>query len=473
MHPAVSTRLDRRKTFSLLAASTAVVIVAALLTARGPARRAAASDCASGTEQTVGGMRLAVRAQQCRLLRGATETHVAVELTAPMSQRAGREPVALALVIDRSRSMIHEPLRDAKIAALRAIDALSERDAFSVVIYSTAAEQIVGLGAATEAHKAKARAAIERLTAAGGTNISDGLIKGAAALAGPCEGDCPREHVSRILLISDGVPNDGIWDHEGLVALAARTAETGVSITTVGVGLEFNERIMSEMAVAGRGNYYFVEQFADLATMFDQELASLGETVAVDTRLELVPAAGVTIVEAYGYRIERKDGTTIVPIADLRAGESRKVVVRVRVTADRAGELDLVSTRLAWRPVGAHQLRVIDSRLAVTVTDDAAAVERSTIAAAERQVQEAQMANAIDQATEAYELGDTSRANQILEGRARAAAEAAAAIGDADLGRRLDDVKQKASQNFAVPARGAAGSRATKANRNLSYELAR
>jgi Ca-activated chloride channel homolog len=473
MHPAVSTPIARRKTFSLLAASAAIVIVAALLTARGPTRRTAASECASGTEQTVGGMRLAVRAQQCRLLRGASETHVAIELTAPMSQRAGREPVALALVIDRSRSMIHEPLRDAKIAALRAVDALSARDSFSVVIYSTTAEVVVGLGAATDAHKAKARAAIEALTAAGGTNISDGLVKGAASLAGPCEGDCPRDHVSRILLISDGDPNEGIYDREGLVALASRTAETGTSITTVGVGLEFNEKIMAEMAVAGRGNYYFVEQFADLATMFDQELGSLGETVAVDTRVELVPAAGVTIVEAYGYRLERKDGKTIIPIADLRAGESRKVVVRVRVTAERAGQLDLVSTRLTWRPVGAHQMRVIDSQLAVTVTDDAAAVQRSTVAAAEIQVQEAQMANAIDQATEAYELGDVEKANQILEGRGRAAAEAAAAIGDEDLGRRMGDVKQKASQNFAVPAKGAAGSRATKENRNLSYDLAR
>lgn len=473
MHPAVSTPIARRKTFLLLAASAAVVIVAALLTARGATPRRA-GDCASGTEQTVGGMRLAVRAQQCRLLRGASETHVAIELTAPTSQRAGREPVALALVIDRSRSMIHEPLRDAKIAALRAIDALSERDAFSVVVYSTSAEEVVGLGAATEAHKAKARAAIEALTAAGGTNISDGLVKGARSLAGPCQGDCALDHVSRILLISDGDPNEGIYDREGLVALASRTAETGTSITTVGVGLEFNEKIMAEMAVAGRGNYYFVEDTADLATMFDQELGSLGETVAVDTRVELVPAAGVAIVEAYGYRIEkRSDGTTIVPIADLRAGESRKVVVRVRVTADRAGRLDLVATTLRWRPVGAHQLRVIDSRLAVTVTDDAAAVQRSTVADAERHVQEAQMAAAIDQATEAYELGDVKKATEILEGRGRAAAEAAAAIGDADLGRRLDDVKQKASQNFAAPARGAAGSRATKENRNLSYGLAR
>jgi hypothetical protein len=227
------------------------------------------------------------------------------------------------------------------------------------------------------------------------------------------------------------------------------------------------------MAVAGRGNYYFVEDTADLATMFDQELGSLGETVAVDTRLELVPAAGVTIVEAYGYRLDRKGETTIVPIADLRAGEARKVVVRVKVTAERAGELALVSTRLTWRPVGAHQMRLIDSHLAVAVTDDAAAAERSTVADAERQVQEAQMANAIDQATEAYVQGDVKRANEILEGRGRAAAEAAAAIGDAELGRRLDGVKAKASQNFAVPAKGAGGSRATKANRQMSYDLAR
>jgi len=472
MHPAASTRFDRRKTLSLLAFAAAIVVVAALLGTRGPARRTAAG-CDGGAIQRDGGMQVAVRAQQCRILRGASETHVAIELTAPSSQRTGREPVELALVIDRSRSMKDEPLRDAKAAALRAIDALAPTDRFSVVAYSTDAAVLIPLDAASEAHKARARAAIEALEAGGGTNISAGLLAGAGTFATACDGKCPEVRVSRILLISDGDPNEGVYDRDGLVALAARTADAGASITTVGVGLEFDEQIMTEMAVAGRGNYYFVEEFGDLATMFDQELGSLGETVAIDTRLELEPAAGVDIVEVYGYRTSREDGVVIVPIADLRAGESRKVVARVRVHADRAGARDLLASRLSWRPVGEARPRTIDSRVAVLVTDDAAAVGKSTVIAAERQIQEARMASAIDEATAAYELGDVQRANEILEGRAAQAAEAAAAIDDRELGRRLDDARREASGNLAAPPRGAAGSRATKQNRNLSYDLSR
>jgi Ca-activated chloride channel homolog len=474
MHPAVAARSpQRRKTFALLAASAAVVGVAALLSARGgPAPRRAEPGTCEGEAIQAGALRFTVRPQSCAILRGRTETHVAIEIDAPKASDQVREPIALALVVDRSGSMKGEPMSDAKAAALRAVDALTEQDSFALVSYATTAHLDLPLAPATSEHKARARAAIEAMRAEGGTNISDGLERGATQLRGSCIG-CPEDHVSRVVLISDGDPNEGIYDRDGLAQLAARTAQSGVSISTIGVGLDFDERIMTDMAVSGRGNYYFVESTVDLASIFDRELGSLGETVAVGARVELEPNAGVEIVEAYGYRTEADGTRVIVPVSDLRAGETRKVVVRVRVQSDAAGARELVTARLRFRPIGAHQERVADAKVAVTVTDDATAADRSRIADAERQVQEARMARALDEATEAYERGDTAKAEQILNVQTQEASAAAAKIGDKNLEGRMRKVDADAKANFATPASAGGKKKAAKANRSMGYGLSR
>jgi Ca-activated chloride channel family protein len=469
MTPAVDARPLRRKTIALLAASAAVAGAAALLTARSPAQRRASTSC-GGSETEVGGMRVAVRPESCKVLRGSSITHVAVEVTAPDGDRK-RQPIAMGLVIDHSGSMrdktaSHHPMRDAKDAARRAIDSLTAQDSFSLVGYSTDADTLVSFGPATEARKAMAREVIEKMYADGGTNISDGLKFGAQTL---------REatgQVDRVVLISDGQPTEGISNREGLSALAADLAAEGISITTVGVGLEFDERVMTEIAVAGRGNYYFVENTADLGAMFAKELGSIGETVAVDARLEVTPMPGVEVVDAYGYRIDRVGGTVSVPIADLRAGETRKVVVQLRVQAGAGDAMDLVATRMLWREVGEHQGRFADGKATVSISDDASKVAQSRDPEAGRRVQEAKMANAIDEATAAYEQGDTIRANQILEAQAAEGAAAARDFGDVEMERKLDKARQRASGNMTAPS-GAGKARGTKTNRADAYELSR
>jgi Ca-activated chloride channel homolog len=489
MQPAVTaSRPLRRRTLALVATSAAVAGAAALLTVRAPAGGVLAGDCDGEAIERVAGMQLAVRARTCAILRGATETHVAVEITAPDTRRTTtREPVALALVLDRSGSMVGQPLRDAKAAALRALDALEPGDVFSLVTYSSRASLAIEATHASDEHKARARALIEEIRASGGTNLSAGLELGAGSLAcsgassgwaAPPDGDWCADgaagHVRRVVLVSDGEPNEGIHDRGGLAALASRTAERGVSISTIGVGLDFNERIMTDIAVAGRGNYWFVERTADLVTIFDRELGSIGATVAAGARLLVTPAAGVEVVEAYGYRTERQSDGVLVPIADLRAGETRKVVLRVRVQSEAPGARDLLAARLTWRPVGATREETLAAAVRVDVTDDAAAVGASTLIAADRQVLEATTAAAIEEASEAFEAGDVARARQILHVQAETAAAAPAARADKVLEGKIRGATEKADGYFKkAPATTGGTQKALKASRKDAHDLAR
>ena len=69
----------------------------------------------------------------------------------------------------------------------------------------------------------------------------------------------------RVILISDGLANQGDASLEGLVARAQRATRAELPLTTVGVGVDFNETLMTALADAGGGNYYFVERSTELA----------------------------------------------------------------------------------------------------------------------------------------------------------------------------------------------------------------
>ena len=103
------------------------------------------------------------------------------------------------------------------------------------------------------------------------------------------------DSVRRIVLISDGQATEGIRDRDQLAQFAHGIADRGTSITSVGVGLEFDEKTMQRLADQGRGNYYFVENPAKLGSIFTNEIASLSATVASNATLTIDETAGFSI----------------------------------------------------------------------------------------------------------------------------------------------------------------------------------
>jgi len=459
-----ATRFARTKTALVLAAAGGVVVAAALLSQR-RARPARVDDVSAA------GFQLGARATSRAVLRGASDTHLAITVRAPDLATEGRPPLTLAVVLDRSGSMTGEPLDEARAAADRLIDQLGPDDRFAVVTYSSRAELLAPARAATPEARAEAKAALEGVVADGGTNISAGLALGEQALeASHLDGG-----LRRIVLLSDGQANAGIYDRDGLARVATDTAARGTSISAVGVGLDFDERTMTDIAVSGRGNYYFVENTAELSRMFDHELDSLGQTVAAEARLAITPAPGVELLDAYGYRTTTEGGTMFVPIADLRAGESRKVVVKVRVTAGAGAAMELARVRLTFRPRGASAPVEATTVARAEITDDAGVVTAGLRRDAVRQVEEARTAHALEQATEAYEHGDAAAAQQILEVQRQEATAAAEQTGDDELQQRIGKITTRTANGFAAAPAPMAdeGRRASKDVRLDAYDLAR
>jgi Ca-activated chloride channel homolog len=363
------------------------------------------------------GIRLEARLISTKILPGPMDHDLAVTITAPGRDLEARPPLSLVVVVDRSGSMQGEPLRNAKAAAGRLINQLDERDAFSVVTYSSGDETVVPMSRATPDAKRRALYGLETIVDEGGTCISCGITRGTTELArSPITGG-----VRRIVLISDGQANEGIGvpDRSELVQFAHDTAAGGISISAVGVGLDFDEVTMQRIANVGRGNYYFVEDTGKLDAMFAAELGGLAHTFATQVQLVLRDAPGARIVEAYGYPSRRAGDSVTIPISDLRAGETRKVVLRVQVAPTATGPMTITRVGLSWHRASDNHQGSAGTSTVVDVVDDPADVAASVHAPTVQAVEAALGARALEEANEVYDTHGAAAAQQVLELRDR------------------------------------------------------
>jgi Ca-activated chloride channel family protein len=446
--------VDPIRTSLVIGAAAGAVIAASMMSPRAalPHTELIADD----------GMALSARLVNQRILPGPQEHSLAVTLTAPTATdiAMGRPSLSLAIVIDRSGSMHGAPIQNAKDAALSVLRQLDERDAFSIVTYSSSSETVIPMERATDANKLAARAAIETIDDDGGTCISCGLESGAQEVA-------RSRGLQRILLISDGQANEGLYDRDELAQLAANKAARGVSISTVGVGLDFDEVTMRRLAEVGRGSYYFVEDTVALSAMFSRELSSLAKTVASEVRLVATAAPGVRIEEAYGYPMTRSGDSVVVPIADMRAGETRKVVFRVTIAAGHEGLLTVSQIDVGWHRVSDGAQRAAHTTAEVDVVDDPRAVAASVDVATMAEVEKALSARALEEAASEYERSGMAGAKQILDRRVEAVRANRALLG-ADTVDALESVSTEALDGFAK-----APAQAKKAASVRAHELAR
>jgi Ca-activated chloride channel family protein len=322
---------------------------------------------------------------------------------------------------------------------------------------------------ATPDAKLAARRAVAAVAGEGNTNIGAGLQLAAAQVV-----NSPvRDGLRRLVLVSDGNANTGEFSQDALTRIAARIAGDGTSITSVGLGIQYSEAKMRSISAAGRGNYYFVEDATQLASIFSAELGSVGKVVAVNARLELSPSDNLEIVEVFSYGARQDGSSWIVPLVDLAAGDTRKIVARVRVKAPQPGALELATALLVYRPVDAHQEREITSVATVEVTNDVAAVRAGIDTGTVTLVQEAETAKAIDEASEAYARDGYAGAQQVLDRQIQRATAVAADLDAPGVAASSVNAVEKIKQDFAAPPAKGGGGKAIKRASEAAYGLAK
>ncbi len=247
----------------------------------------------------------------------------------PQKQRA---PINLGLVLDRSSSMAGDKLEKAKEAALMVVDRLQPDDVISVVTYDSAVEILVPATRATA--RDSIREQISALTPRGSTALFAGVSHGLEELAK----NLNPSRVNRMILLSDGQANVGPRSPNELGRLGEIAARQGISITTIGLGLGYNEDLMTQLAVRSDGNHAFAENAVDLAQIFQHELGDVLSVVAQDVHIDIEFAPGVAPVRAIGRDATINGNKARVSLSQLYAKQQKHVLFEVKVPPGAAGK---------------------------------------------------------------------------------------------------------------------------------------
>lgn len=277
-------------------------------------------------------VQLDVAATYPTMLAGEKQTnYLRIGLTGfELPSTANRPPVNVAIVLDKSGSMQGDKIDGARRAAVAAVNRLRDNDIVSIVVYDTGVSVLVPATKATD--REQIIQAIKNVQSGGGTALFAGVSKGAAELRKFKQDD----QVNRIILLSDGLANEGPSSTAELAELGESLLKEGISVSTLGLGLDYNEDLMTSLAAASSGNHVFIEGSEDLVAVFNNEFDDILSVVATDfsIRVQLDPSARP--VRVLGTPADIDGQSVSIPLNQLYSGQQRYFVLEMEVSPGEA-----------------------------------------------------------------------------------------------------------------------------------------
>lgn len=337
------------------------------------------------------------------------ERFLVIEVSADDIAGSERLPVHLAVVMDTSGSMGGKgKITNARMAASELVGLLGPDDTMSLVTFDDAAEVLITTTGADEA--SRMQRLISSIKPGGGTNIYDGLTQGQALLS-----DNSIEGVKRVVLLSDGMANLGVTDPAELARLSGSLVSEGISVSGLGLGLDYNEDLLAAMSDAGGGDYHFVDRPGQLSDMFSAELTQMGAVAGRGTTVDVSLADGVELLEVYGYDAARDADGYSVFLGDVHGGSVRKVVARVRVDDSRLGDLDVADVSLRYTDPGDRSLQTASAEVDATVTASEAVAIHSISSRRGSAAASAAAAKMLDEGARELQSGNKAEATARLQ----------------------------------------------------------
>jgi Ca-activated chloride channel family protein len=266
--------------------------------------------------------------------RGRSERHVLAQVTAPTGLRTReRSPVNVAFVLDRSGSMSGEKIQLAKTALQQALQPLTERDRFALVVYDDVIDIVVESTPGSAEAKRNALERLRSIDARGSTNLAEGWLRGAEQVAGHLN----EGVLSRCLLLTDGLANVGMTSPSELERHAGELRRRGVVTSTFGIGADFDENLLQAMALAGGGHFYFIERAQQIPDLITSELGEILEVVARDVAIEITLPDGVSVQPLSTVRVEGSGRNVRVALGDLVSDQELDVILALSFPGGEVG----------------------------------------------------------------------------------------------------------------------------------------
>lgn len=310
-------------------------------------------------------------AQPTLLAQKKQTTFLKVGLTGfEMKGERERAPVNVSLVLDKSGSMSGEKIAKAKEAAIAAVQRLGKKDIVSVVVYDSTVRVVVPATKLTD--KDMVCDAIRRIEAGGSTALFAGVSKGAEELRKFMD----KNRVNRIILLSDGLANVGPQSPSELGELGASLTKEGISVSTMGLGLDYNEDLMTQLARRSGGNHIFIEKASDLVRVFNQEFDDVLSVVAQEVVIEIDVKSSIRPVRVLNMDAEINGQQVIIQMNQLYSRQEKYVMLEIEVPGSKAGQTrEVAEVSVSYANMETRTTDRLSSLVSVKFSDSVAEVE--------------------------------------------------------------------------------------------------
>lgn len=215
-----------------------------------------------------------------------------------------------------------------KETAIKFVENLSEQDEISIVTFDSNVKVLVPR--LKGANKESLKSLINSLQPGTSTNLSGGLLQACQLVNREFEG------VRRVIALTDGLPNVGVSDPEGLKAVIAQMTTTAGSkkpyctVSTFGFGTDCNQELLADMAKTGSGNYYFVADGADLQNTFAKELGGVLGCMAQNIEVKVSPNRGIKVESILNnFTVGDDNGVAVIKAEDIYVSENKHILIKL------------------------------------------------------------------------------------------------------------------------------------------------
>jgi Ca-activated chloride channel family protein len=283
-----------------------------------------------------------------------------------------RLTVNLGIIIDKSHSMLGPPFMQAAEGAIALMRNLSTRDRMSVLLFDEAVDVVLE-GASPDKMPDAANVLRNALVAGGNTNISLALEKGAAILGKTRK----ARDVSKLILLTDGNPNRGITEENDLIKLVTDIRSEGISLSAIGLGLDYNEELLVKMTDAGGGYYYHSSRPRDIKKLFQRELGIVKNIHLRGLELAIKPKTDFRIGEIFHYDSRNMAGEHILSLPDMERAQELEILLNLNALPHPHGIFKALDIGVKYRSEGSEGRSELNGYALEEFTSDSAKLKES------------------------------------------------------------------------------------------------
>ncbi len=383
------------------------------------------------------------------LSQGPQVAYVLLELTPSATAAQVQAPVNVAFVLDRSGSMRGRKLQATKQAVNLALDRLNDQDTVSITVFSH--EPSVLVPTITAAHRSSVRRLVDGIRDDGGTRIGRAL----RAALDEIDAHAPPDRITRLVLLTDGETDR---DERECMEMANRAAAANIPIMSFGVGNEWNDKLLTDLAQTSRGEVEHLRQPDEIVDMFEQTVQHAQNAVFQNTNAVVRLVDGIQpraawqvapLIKNLGYR-PLSERAVHVPIEQLGSDERRVLLLELLISPRPAGQYRIGQVEVQYDiPMLGVQGERTALDLVITITPDQALTQRF----------DPQVMNIVEKVTafklqtrafDDLEAGNVAGATQKLQGAVTRLMNS----GETELAETIQRETQRLEQEGALSAEG-------------------